>query len=411
MAHPRRDLGDVLAKLGRHAEAADQYRAALRASPDDLAAWHALGLSLAEHGDFAGAEHAFRRATWLDPGAAASWSNLGMMLKIAGRFDEAIAAHDRAVALAPDAAQIRLNRAIALLHMGRMAEAWGDYEARLLVNHRARMLPGEMLPRVDDIDLTGRTVLVWHEEGFGDTIQFCRYVPALAARGARVLLAVPSPPVRLMRSLSGAEVFDTRAPVPPYDFHCPAFSLPRAFGTTLETIPGEAPYLAADPALVADWAQRLPRHGLRVGVVWAGQARPWLPGFATVNARRSLDPEALRCLHEIAGVQLVSLQLGHDGPDFMLHPMRQVSDFADTAAVIANLDLVISVDTSVLHLAGALGKPVLLLDRVDNCWRWLTGREGSPWYPTLRILRQERVGDWTGPLRRAKVILQGWGRR
>src|SRR5271157_4588017 len=226
MAHPRRDLGDVLAKLGRHAEAADQYRAALRASPDDLAAWHALGRSLAEHGDFAGAEHAFRRATWLDPGAAASWSNLGMMLKIAGRFDEAIAAHDRAVALAPDAAQIRLNRAIALLHMGRMAEAWGDYEARLLVNHRARMLPGEMLPRVDDIDLTGRTVLVWHEEGFGDTIQFCRYVPALAVRRRGVRYACACAALRL--------------PLPGIQ---PAARI--RYNTRNHS--GEAPYLAADP--------------------------------------------------------------------------------------------------------------------------------------------------------------------
>jgi tetratricopeptide (TPR) repeat protein len=401
-AHPSRDLGDLLARLGRHGAAAIQYRVAVAALPDDTQAWHALGQSLTESGDLAGAEAAFRRATILAPEAAGPWSNLGMVLKIQTRFDEAIAAHNQAVTRASEDPQIRVNRAVALLHAGRLTEAWADYEYRLRLDGRPRLPPGPLLPDLPEgCDLTGRTVLVWHEEGFGDTIQFARYIPLLAARGARVFLAVPEPLVRLTQSLGFATILEPADPFPAYDYHCPVFSLPRAFGTTLDTIPGHTPYLSADPGLTTAWAYRLPETPFRVGAVWAGQARPWLPGFESLNARRSLDPGALRMLAELPGIRLVSLQLGQAAPDFMFDPAAKITDFADTAAIIANLDAVVSVDTSVVHLAAALRKPVLLLDRFDNCWRWFSGREDSPWYPTLRILRQDRMNDWSGPLHRA----------
>ena len=404
-AHPRRDLGDILARVGKPGPAAVEYRAAIRAVPDDGAAWHALGLSLAELGDLQAAEDAFRHTIALDPGPAAPWSNLGMMLKTQQRFTEAIQAHDAAVSRAPSDPQIRVNRAVALLHAGRLTEAWADYEYRLRLDGRPRMPAGPLLPDIAGLDLSGRIVLVWHEEGFGDTIQFARYAPLLAARGARPLLAVPAPLVRLFGCLPGTTVLDPAAPFPAYDYHCPVFSLPRAFGTTLETVPAGTSYLFAEPALVAAWAVRLPSMGLRAGIAWAGQARPWLPGFAALNARRSLDPGDLRHLADIPGVQLVSLQAGQRAPDFMHDPMPDVTDFADTAAIIANLDVVVTVDTAVVHLAAGLGKPVLLLDRYDNCWRWFSGREDSPWYPTLRILRQRRMNDWSVPLRRTAELL------
>lgn len=406
-AHPRRDLAELLVRLGRTTEAVAQFRAWLAQAPTDAGAHHALGLALAESGEIEAAISHLRQAIAIDPAPAAGWSNLGMLLKIERRFDEAIAAHDAAVLRAPQDAQIRVNRAVALLHAGRLTEAWQDYEWRLRQPGHTGLPLATLLPDIAGLDLRGRTILVTHEAGFGDTLQFVRYVPLLAARGARVVLAVPRELERLARGIAGvAELCAFGTPLPPFDYHCPVFSLPRAFGTTMETIPGETPYLSVDPALIAQWQSRLPSGGLRIGLVWAGQARPWLPGFSTLDRRRSAGIAAFAQLAAVSGVRFISLQKGAAAAEpvpagLALHdPMPQVGDFADTAAVVAGLDLVVSVDTAVVHLAGALGKPVFLLDRCDNCWRWFSGREDSPWYPRLRIFRQERLGDWTTPVRR-----------
>ncbi len=391
---------DFLRDAGRPAPAAAVLRALLRRAPRLAAAQKLFGMTLLDLGAPDGAIGALRRAVALDPDDAAAWSNLGVALKIEGAFAASFAAHDRAVALAPGHAQIRLNRAVARLRAGEFAPAWPDYEYRLRVGGRQALPAETLLPSLDALpDLAGRTVLAWHEEGFGDTLQFARYLTLLAARGARVLAWVPKELARLFATLDGvASVLTPPAPVPAHDWHCPFFSLPRAFGTTLETIPAAIPYLRADPTAAAAWAENLPADGLRVGLVWAGQARPWLPGFSALDASRSMAPATLAPLGAVPGVRLVSLQKGaaaaqaRDLP--LCDPMAEVADFADTAAIIANLDVVVSVDTAVVHLAGALGKPVFLLDRYDNCWRWLAGREDSPWYPTLRIFRQTRMGDW-----------------
>jgi hypothetical protein len=199
---------------------------------------------------------------------------------------------------------------------------------------------------------------------------------------------------------------------PDFDWYCPMFSLPRAFGTTMATIPAEVPYLSADPAKVATWRGRLPPRtaGLRIGLVWAGQARPWAEGFAALDARRSLDPLLLAPLRAIAGVSFVSLQKDARAhpPLPLFDPMPQVETFNDTAAIVAQLDLVISVDTSVVHLAGGLGRPVFLLDRYDNCWRWFSGRTDSPWYPNLRIFRQPAPGDWPSVMTEVMTALRAW---
>jgi hypothetical protein len=199
---------------------------------------------------------------------------------------------------------------------------------------------------------------------------------------------------------------------PPHDLQSPFFSLPRAFGTTIRTVPN-APYITADSTLAAAWAARLPQDGLRAGLVWAGQARPWLQGFTSVDRRRSADLAAFAPLAPVRGVRFVSLQAGtaaaqgQEPPQGMelTDPMEAVRDFADTAAIIANLDVVISVDTSVAHLAGAMGKPVFLLDRYDNCWRWLHGRNDTPWYPSMTIFRQPRPGDWMSVMHRVASAL------
>jgi tetratricopeptide (TPR) repeat protein len=403
---------DFLLDQGDATGAIAAIRRGLSAAPEFAPGHNMLGMALLEAGDAAAAIAAFRRAAALTPDEGAVWTNLGMALKVEGRFEEAVAAHDRAVALAPGDPRLRLNRAIALLRAGRMAAAWPDYECRLAPGDGLGLPRDRMLPAVTDLDLRGRTVLAWHEEGFGDTLQFGRYLPLLAARGARVLARLPPPLIRLFAGMPDIEVLPAGAPIPSFDFHVPVFSLPRAFATTLETIPAAIPYLRADPALVAAWAPRLPRDGrLRVGVVWAGQARPWLPFFTALDRRRSAMLADLAPLTAVPGIRLVSLQMGAPAaaprpPDIPLFdPMADVRDFADTAAILDQLDVLVSVDTSVVHLAGALGRPVLLLDRYDSCWRWLAGREDSPWYPSLRILRQTVPGDWSGPVARAAALL------
>jgi hypothetical protein len=238
-------------------------------------------------------------------------------------------------------------------------------------------------------------------------------LPLLAKLGAIVTASVPAPLVRLMRGMPGIKVIQAGdGPLPPHDLQSPFFGLPRAFGTTTRNIP-TAPWLAPDPTLTASWAARLPRDGVRAGLVWAGQARPWLHGFASVDGRRSAGLGAFAPLALVRGVRFVSLQAGtaaaqgQDAPQGMelTDPMQAVRDFADTAAIVANLDVVISVDTSVAHLAGAMGKPVFLLDRYDNCWRWLHGRSSSPWYPSMTIFRQPRPGDWGAVMHRAASAL------
>jgi hypothetical protein len=227
-----------------------------------------------------------------------------------------------------------------------------------------------------------------------------------------VVACVPPALERVMQLVPGvAGVTTDTDHLPAHDFVCPMFSLPRVFGTTIETIPA-APQLMLDPALVRRWAVWLPDGGLRVGLVWAGQARPSLPGFTALDRRRSAGLASFAPLFEVPDVVFVSLQAGPAAGQLkpagvvLADPMPDVVDFADTAAIIAGLDVVISVDTSVVHLAGLMGKPVLLLDRYDGCWRWLSGRADSPWYPLLTIFRQSRSNDWSEPMAGAAATLR-----
>ncbi len=442
--HPAHALIGLLHTLDRQADIARQYEACLRATPRDASIRLALaqhlreagdaagvvavlrllldadpdcvealmkyGIAQADLGEFAAAEAAFRAVVRLRPDEAAGWTNLALVLKVESRFDEAVAAADRAVALRPGDKQIRLNRAILNLRAGRMAEAWPDYDCRLALPGRGPLPEARLLRGLDDLPAGGCTLLVLHEDGFGDTLHFIRYAPALAARGVRVLARVPTELASLLARTPGVAAV-AGDHLPPYDLHCHIADLPRVFATTLHSIPAPIPYLFPDPALVASWAGRLPSCNgrLRVGLVWAGQARPWLPGFSVLDGRRSMALADLAPLGAVPGVQFVSLQKGPASDQaamppagMVLHdPMPGVADFHDTAAIVANLDLVVSVDTAVAHLAGGMGRPVLLLDRYDNCWRWFAGREDSPWYPTLRILRQDRPGDWAPVVARA----------
>lgn len=381
--------------------------------PDSASVHHMRGLAQADLGDFAASIHSFQRVLAVRPDAAASWSNLGMVMKIEDRLSEAIAAHDRAVELDPGNNQFRVNRSVALLKAGQWESAWLDYEARFSLPGAPSSDLTRLLPCLrPDESLKDLTVLALHEDGFGDTLQFLRYLPLLAERGARVIACVPPALVRILRAVPGVrEVVTGTQHLPPHDFICPMFSLPRVFGTRPDTIP-PVPSLVLDPAALHQWKKWLPSSGIKAGLVWAGQSRPSLPGFATLDRRRSAGLAAFGPLLATRGVSFVSLQAGAPAaeqispPRGLIDPMPHVDDFLDTAAIVANLDVVISVDTAVVHLAGLFGKPVFLLDRYDSCWRWLSGRTDTPWYPNLTIFRQERPEDWSGPMRRAAEALQ-----
>ncbi len=395
--HPALDLCDLLSRQG--APVTPHLQAAIAHRPNDPALHGALGTALAESGPIEDAVAAFRRAAELSPGDAASWSNLGKALAAAGQFDAAERAFASAASLAPHDAQLTLNHAVARLKFGRLADGWPLFRARHALPNRPPPLAGPELRTPDGV--AGRTVLLVHDEGLGDTLQFLRYAPMLVARGARVLTAAPPPLVRLLRA-SGIDVAEGETA---YDAWIRIPDLPGLFRTTMATIP---PPLRLSPgsAATARWRHRLPA-GRRVGVVWAGAARRHDPAAAATDRIRSIGAGRLAPLLAIPGITWVSLQYGQPAPPGVIDPMPDVADLADTAAIIAELELVVSVDTAVAHLAASLGTPVLLLDRYDNCWRWLSGRSDSPWYPgTLRILRQPSPGDWTSVLEAAAAALR-----
>jgi len=390
--HPVQDLLDLLRRTNRPAEAIPHLRTAIAALPSDPRLPSLLGELLAEFGPMPAAIEAFRQSAALQPSPAAL-SNLGKSLAAECRFPEAEAAFTQALALAPNNPQFQLNRAAALLKSGQLPQGWEAFECRHRLPHRPAPLPAPRLSSPNQAQ--GRTVLLRHEEGFGDTLQFIRYAPMLAGLGARVLAWVPPPLTRLVARIPGiAAVVPPGTLPPPHDAWIPMLSLPRLFGTTLDRMLPTAPYLHADPTEAARWATRLPTAALRIGVAWAGASRPTDPAATATDRVRSTTPEVLAPLGTIPGVRLVSLQFGAPAPPGMVDGMAGIQDFADTAALVANLDAVVSVDTAVAHLAAGMGKPVLLLDRYDNCWRWLHARTDSPWYPTLTIHRQPTPGNW-----------------
>jgi len=338
-----------------------------------------------------------RAAAAAQPCSADAHHNLAAALTAAGRLAEAAASAATALRLDPAHADARYGLGVVDLLAGRLPEGFAGLEWRW--RRRGFTCPWAFdRPHWDGAPRAGRTLLLHAEQGLGDAIQMLRFVPAVAAGGA-VVLAVPPALRRLAdRFAPWAEVVTAGDPLPPFDLHCPLPSLPWALGTTLHSIP-KTPYLAADPVEAASWRDRLAGvAGLRVGLCWAGN-----PGYAA-DARRSIAPDRLAALAGLPGIGFVSLQPGHPPPPGLaLHDWTAaLRDLADTAALLAGLDLVVTVDTAVAHLAGALGRPVWLLNRFDTCWRWMPGRDDSPWYPTMRILRQHRPGDWDSVLARVR---------
>ncbi|WP_353861991.1 tetratricopeptide repeat protein [Azospirillum formosense] len=412
----RPDLPDAWGNLGaaligrrRAREAAVALRRALRLVPAHAGNRCNLAAALlAEDRPDAAAAMA-RSAVAVAPAHPNALSNLGSACQTLGRPADAIRVLRRAVAADPGFVDARWNLALPLLQTGRLEEGWEAYEWRW---HRRGFGASELnppLPRWTGEPLEGRRILLYGEQGLGDTIQFARYIPMVAQRGATVHLQVQRPLLRLFEGLAGASALSgTDAPSPAADFCCPLMSLPRLFATRLDTVPGTFPYLAADPRAVAVWRRRLgPSDGrLRVGLVWSGNPR------YEMDRLRSVAPGRLTRLLRVPGVRFFSLQKDRrsgDGAELegLIEDIAPfLDDFSDTAAALTALDLLITVDTSAAHLGGALGRPVWTLLREPSDWRWLTETGSSPWYPGMRLFRQERPRDWERVLERVEEDLR-----
>jgi Flp pilus assembly protein TadD len=372
---------------------------ALRLQRQFPAAHYNRGNALRELGRLEDAIASYERALRLKPDFVGPLVNRARTLRDLGRLDAALAGNARALALAPDLAEAHLNQAMIHLLRGDFEQGLPEFEWRWRDAQLAGARRDFAAPQWQgDTDPAGRTVLVHAEQGLGDTLQFARYAPLLAARGARVVLEVQPPLRDLLRTLpGGAEVIARGDALPDVDLHCPLLSLPLAFGTRLESIPAPVGYLQAEPARVARWQARLgPAPGPRIGLVWSGN-----PDHNN-DRNRSLPLAALRPLFR-PGMEFVSLQPQvragdqeemRSGPPALRHFGDELQDFADTAALASLVDLVIAVDTAGAHLAGALGRPLWLLLPWLPDWRWLLDRDDSPWYPTARLFRQPRAGDW-----------------
>jgi tetratricopeptide (TPR) repeat protein len=366
-----------------------------RREPDTPEAWFNRGVTHIGEGDYPAAEECFSRAVALAPHSRESMLNLGYVLGEQGRSEEARRCYESVLAVFPACAEARYNRAAHLLRSGDFRAGFADYEARFAAMKSVDQRVYSQ-PRWDGSPLLGRSILVYCEQGLGDALQFSRYVPLLAEQGAKVILEVQRPLISLLASVKGVERIVAKSETPPSaDFHIPLLSLPHIFGTTLESVPASVPYITPPETLVAAWRKQTGAEPgiLRVGLAWAGKERPY--------PNRSCPPEYLAPLFAVNGIRFYSLQIGErDRLPLPPELAEQVIDltaglenFAD-AALIVNLDLVITIDTAVAHLAGALGKPVWVLLPAVADWRWLEGRDDSPWYPTMRLFRQSRQGDW-----------------
>jgi tetratricopeptide (TPR) repeat protein len=402
-------LGAALCELRRPAEALASCEQALALQPDLAEAFIHRGMALHDLQRFEEALASYDHAIARGPRLPAAHNNRGTVLQQLQRYEEALADFDKSIALDANNAEAHFNQSLCLLLLGRLESGWALYEWR---KRRRPPIADRALPQPlwrGATPLEGQSLLLHSEQGLGDTIQFCRYARLAAACGARVVLSVPSVLQRLLRTLGPSiEVVVTGAE-PATDWHAPLLSLPAAFGTTLETVPAPIPYLSAEPERVKKWRQRIGSEGFRIGIAWQGRV-------CQADLGRSFPLEQLRRLGRIDGVRLISLQKDRGTEQLQTLPagmrVERLGDdfdhgpdaFLDTAAVMECLDLVIACDTAVAHLAGALGRPLWIALRHVPDWRWLLQRSDSPWYPSARLFRQTRAGDWDSafePMRRA----------
>lgn len=425
------NLANALRSEDRFDEAASSYQQALKIRPDYAEAYNNLAITLTKQGKFEPAINYFRKAirfnpscsefhgnlasllqrqgridqaithceqaVSLDPDNAEAHYNLGSALRDAGRCEEAIVQNDLAIQLRPGYVEAHWNQALAYLLNGNFKEGWKQYEWRRKTNWHVSSYPHKHpKPRWDSKSFTGKRLLVHCEQGIGDCIQFVRYLPLVKEKGGTIVFEAWKSLHGLLRGFDGidelVELSFNRQTQVRFDSHISIMDLPGLFKTTEHTIPDSVPYIHADPIKTEKWSRELAGPDMKVGIVWAGSARH------TNDCNRSCRLEQFLPLSQIEGVSLYGLQKGEPARQAKETPLtnlgEQFDDFTDAAAAIENLDLIISVDTAVLHLAGAMGKPVWALLAFAPDWRWMMQRQDSPWYPTMRLFRQPKWGDW-----------------
>jgi Flp pilus assembly protein TadD len=408
-AEAHSNLGNALKRQGKFDDAIAAYRQALELRPDFAIAQHNLSVALHAAGRFDEAEAGYRRAAELDPRNADAWTNMANIQQEHGRYEEAAACYERALHHDHSHALAHWNQSHLLLRWGDFERGWKEYEWRW----KTGQIPHRhfQTTRWTGESLEGRTVLLHAEQGFGDTFQFIRYAPLVKERGGVVVVECQKGLVNVLRQCPLIDRLVAAGDEPPlFDVQAPLISLPGIFGTTIETIPANVPYVFAEPGLIELWRQTLRQlNGFRIGINWAGRSEPGL------HKRRDIPLEHFAALGEAPEVRLISLQKGGDNPSLALRAC--VMDFGeeldtahgafmDTAAIMINLDLVITSDTSVAHLAGALGVPVWVALPFVPEWRWMLDRSDSPWYPTMRLFRQKSPGDWAGVFKEIEAALR-----
>ena len=426
LAEAHNNLGNILRAKRQPLEAMDAFRKAIAARPDYPEAMHNLATSLLDINQPDEAIPLINRVLELRPNYPEALNALGNAMQAKNRFQESLNAYRKAIALKPQYSDAYANLGHAMRAQNRLQEAMQSYQAALAINPQSAepmwasgfvtLLQGDFIPGFNALearlfhrdklasfaqpawngeDLQGKRILLVAEQGLGDTIQFARYAPLIKARGALVAMLCQTELERLLKSCPGIDlvVADGKA-TPTVDYRCPMMSAARVLKTTLQTAPNTVPYLAAEPELSNAWRERLQKvpPGLRVGVAWTGHPRH------KNNINRSVPRDMMASLSRIDGVKIFSLQKGLEATPQMIDWTESLQDMADTAAMIANLDLVISADTAVCHLAGALAKPVWTVIPFAPDWRWLLDRADSPWYPTMRLFRQPAIGDWATPM-------------
>lgn len=408
----------VLRDLGRAADALASCDHAIALQPGYPDAWSNRGNALSDLNRPHEARESYQRALELAPAFADAWNNLGLTQVDLNEHAQALHSYERALAVNPAAAETHWNRSLCLLQLGQLEAGWAEYEwrwerSRIKASRRTFAQPLWL----GDFSINGKTILLHAEQGLGDTLQFCRYAKTVSKLGAKVVLEVPRELMRLMSTLDGVnQLIEAGHALPPFDCHCPLLSLPLACKTDLASIPSKTPYLFADSQASREWHERIAaptQKCLNVGLVWAGGNRPHVAELRKNDARRSITFERLAPILDVPNVRFFSLQKGpaarqlqHDDSHLdVIDYTEELDDFADTAALVANLDLVISVDTSTAHLAGALDKPVWILNRFDTCWRWMLERTDTPWYAQAKLFRQPALGDWDSVIRNVRDAL------
>jgi len=397
-AHAHYNRANALEAQGRREEAAEGYRQALRLRPGFAEAHLNLGIALALLGDPAEAIVQYQEALRLRPDMFETHSNLGLALAHLGQHDQALPLYQRALDHLPDYAGAHFSRALTWLAQGNFAQGWAEFEWRWRLPESPPRPVSQ--PLWDGGPLDGKTILLHAEQGQGDTIQFIRYAPLVQQRGGRVVVECQATLISLLAGCRGIDqLVASGAPLPPFDLHCPLLSLGRIFKTDMASIPADIPYLGAEAGRVERWRRELRElGGFTIGIAWQGSlGHRW-------DRLRSIPLSQFAPLAGVPGVRLISLQVGAGreqlealGGRFPVTDLGSRFDptsFEDAAAAVMALDLVVTVDTALAHLAGALGAPVWVALSVGSEWRWLLSRAESPWYPTMRLWRQQQIGDW-----------------